>query len=167
MAKKSVSTSDIPLPNVLSAIDRKNLDWWETLTAEQQAKFSSWILMRYTSSVQGSAELSGYYLVATNERVNKRFSLLKDHPKLQYLLMTTVSPDMGNQFHPYIAPPKNGKGQIKRRNLIASLFPFANDREIDVLLTINSEADIKKHLENLGWADKDIKKALSGQDSET
>ena len=168
MAKKPANPdTSITLDNVLPAVDRKDTAWWETLKPGQQDKFPAWLYMRYSSSVQGPADLSRYYLMAVNERVNKRFSTIKKHPKLQYLLMTSASPGMGKQYHPYVQPPRQGKGSVKRRNLIASLFPMASDKEIDVIAAINSDDDIKAHLLHMGWSDKDIKKAFTKQETDT
>lgn len=167
MAKKAASSeSSISLDNVLPAVDRKDLNWWETLSEPQQQKFPAWLYMRYSSSVQGPADLSRYYVMAVNQRVNKNFSAIKKHKKLQYLLMTSASPGMGKQYHPYIQPPKAGKGVQKKRNLIASLFPMIGEQEIDVLATINSDDEIKEYLIDLGWPDKDIKKAFSKTESD-
>ena len=168
MAKKAVQKEDseISLKSVLPAIDRKNINWWETLTPAQQKKFSSWIYMRYVSNVSGSPELYQYYLVAVNERVNKKFSSLKDHPKLQYLLLTTASPGMGDQFHPFIKPGKRNKSNKKRINLLEKLFPMANEQELEVLSEINTDQDIENHLIALGWTDKEIKSALSNKNTD-
>lgn len=162
MAKES----DISLDSVLPAVDRKNTNYWETLNEAQQRKFPGWLYMRYSSSVKGDPDLQRYYLMAVNERVNKHFSDLKNHPKIQYLLMTSASPGMGKQYHPFIAPPKIGKGSKKKINLLEKLYPRANNQELELLATINSDADIAEHLLSLGWSDKDIKKALSTKDND-
>lgn len=169
MAKKPADPeTSISLDNVLPAVDRKDVNWWETLKPGQQAKFPGWLYMRYSATVQGPADLSRYYLMAVNERVNKHFSVLnKNHKKLQYLLMTSASPGMGKQYHPYMQPPRAGKGSVKRRNLIASLFPMSSEKEIDVIAATNTDDDIRDHLIDLGWSDKDIKKAFAKQETET
>lgn len=169
MAKKATvkDESSISLESVLPAIDRKDVDWWETLTPAQQKKFSAWLYMRYTSNVTGNADLARYYLLAVNERVNKKFSDVRKHPKLQYLLMTTASPDMGKQFHQFIAPPKMGKENKKSNvKLFEKLYPNANRQELEILSTINSEEDILEHLISLGYSDKEIKSVLSTKDTD-
>lgn len=153
--------SNINLDSVLSAVDTKNVDWFDNLNATQQKKFSSWLYMRYTSNVKGDPDLARYYLLATNQRVNKKFSDLKNHQKLQYLLMTTASPGLGKHYHQFISPPKVGKSNTKRLNLLEKLFPNLNDQELELLLEVNDDNDIKNYLISLGWTDKDIKNALS------
>jgi hypothetical protein len=168
MAKKAIKKedSDISLENVLSAVDKKNIDWWETLTLAQQKKFSSWLYMRYVSNVGGNADLARYYLIAVNERVNKKFSEIKNHNKLQYLLMTTASPSMGKQFHQFINPPKIGKSNRKKINLLTKLFPMVNDQELEVLAETNSDKDIEQYLISMGWPDKEIKAAFSNKNTD-
>ncbi len=169
MAKKVAvkDESSIALENVLPAIDRKDIDWWETLTPAQQKKFPAWLYMRYTSNVTGNPNLARYYLIAVNERVNKKFSDVRKHPKLQYLLMTSASPGMGKQFHQFISPPKMGKDNKKSNiKLLEKLFPHANSREIEILSKINSDEDIHNYLIDLGWTDKEIKAALSNKNAD-
>lgn len=168
MAKKAAKTSDadISLDNVLSAVDKKNTGWWETLTEAQQKKFSSWLYMRYVSNVTGDPDLARYYVMAVNERVNKKFSTLKNHPKLQYLLMTSASPGMGKQYHQWLPPAKVGKSNRKRLNLLAKLFPNVSDKELEVLDKINTDKEIEEYLISLGWTDKEIKAGLSNKDTD-
>lgn len=168
MAKKAAkkSDADISLDNVLSAVDKKNTEWWETLNPAQQKKFSSWLYMRYVSNVNSDPDLARYYVIAVNERINKKFSTLKNHPKLQYLLMTSASPGMGKQYHQWLPPAKVGKSNRKRLNLLAKLFPNVSDKELEVLDQINTNEDIEQHLISLGWTDKDIKAALSNKNTD-
>ncbi len=157
MAKKAEYS--IELNDLLSAIDSKNRVWWDNLTKEQQDKFNSWLYMRYTSSVTTNEDFSRYYLMAVNEVVNKDFTAIKKHPKLQYLLLTAASPGLGKQRHTYIAPPKAGKGSKKKYNLLSKLFPMSNDTELEILGQ-SSDEELKLYLESLGWTDKDIGQTL-------
>ena len=47
MAKKP----QIPLAEVMKAIDKKDRGWYNRLSAEQKKAFSAWMMMRYASSV--------------------------------------------------------------------------------------------------------------------
>ena len=157
-------TNSIDLKDLLSAIDRKDVDWWETLTDEQKKDFNPWLAMRFTSMVTNSPEYSQYYLLATNNRINKKFNSLKDHKKLQYLLLTTASPGLGTKYHKLVKPPSRGKGSTKLRNVLEKLFPMSNDQEIDLLIETNTHEDLKAYLIDSGWTDKEINNAL-GKDS--
>lgn len=161
MVKKSDS-STIRLDSILPAIDKKNHEWWQSLTVEQQTKFSSWLYMRYTSSVSKSPDFARYYLVSTNERVNKHFSSLKNHPQLLYLLMTSASPGLGTQRHEWIQPSKRNSTSSKYK-LLATIFPMANDKELEILDLYNTEQDIKQYLQDLGYDDKKIKSLVNDE----
>ena len=155
--------SAIRLNDVLPAIDRKDHAWWDRLKQPQKDKFPAWLYMRYASSVEGNPDLARYYLMAVNETVNKRFNLLKDHPKLQYLLMTAASPGMGSVRHSWVPPSKRGKAD-KKIKLLAKLHPNAKDDELETLAQINDDMDIIRELEDRGWTQKDIKAAMKGVD---
>ena len=57
----------------MAVFDKKDREFYNNLTAEEKKKFSNFLMIRYGSSVQGSADLQHFYLVATNERLNKHF----------------------------------------------------------------------------------------------
>ena len=108
----------------MAQFDRKNRDFYDSLTDEERKKFSNYLMIRWGSSVAGSRDLQEFYVVATNERLNKHFFAVNQHPRLQWLMATSVSPGMGTHRHQWIAPKKKESGdssQIKRRLL--ELFP--------------------------------------------
>jgi hypothetical protein len=162
MAKNDDSA--ISLESILPAADRKSREWWDTLKPEQQKKFSSWLYMRYMSSVGGSFDMSAYYLISVNQKVNKHFNAVKNHPQLQYLLMTAASPGMGSVRHNWIPALKRSGSTVKTMRIWERLYPNANAIELDILAESNTEQDLREHLEQLGWTDKEIKAALKGEE---
>lgn len=161
MAKKAkiADSSAIQLNPLLTAIDKKDHAWWDSLTEEQKKKFSSWLYMRYTSSVSRNPDFARYYLVSTNEKVNKNFSSLKNHPQLIYLLLTSASPGLGTVRHEWIQPSKKSSSSDKSK-LLATLFPMANETELEILDLYNTEQDLAEHLRDLGYDDKKIKSMI-------
>ena len=155
--------SAIKLADVLPAIDRKDRDWWDRLRPAQRDKFPSWLYMRYAASVEGNPDFARYYLMAVNETVNKHFSSLKGHAKLQYMLMTAASPGMGTQRHGWIPPSKRGKAD-KKIKLLNKLFPNAKEDDLEVLASVSDDVDLIRELEDRGWTQKDIKAAMKGSD---
>ena len=159
-APKQKKESDIEVMSVMSAVDNKNYKWFDTLNEAQKSKFSSWVYMRWASSVNAKEPLmTAYYLQAINEKVNKHFNRFGKHPKLQYLLMASASPGFGKQYHQWIAPGKRGSTP-KVRKLLEQLYPNANDQELELLESTNELDDIVQHLMDRGWTDKEIKEAL-------
>jgi hypothetical protein len=146
------------LKDELTALDRKNLKFYDNLSDEDKKKFSGYVMLRYVSSVKGETDLEAYYLIAANKRVNVHFWDLNKHPKLQWLVCTTASPGIGVQFHQWIAAKKKEKSS---NNKVVKFFQHINpnlkDDEIGLLATINSEQECKEHARELGWQEKDIK----------
>jgi hypothetical protein len=93
----------LSIQNEMTQFDRKNRGFYDELTVEERKKFSNYLMIRWGSAVQGNRDLQEFYLIATNERLNKKFFDINRHPKLQWLCATTVSPGLGTHRHPWIA----------------------------------------------------------------
>lgn len=153
------NTDPLYIGNEMAAYDRKDREYYDKFTDEQRKSFSTYLMLKYGANVSGSSDMQAYYLMATNERVNKYFFDINRHPKLQWLACTTVSPGMGNQFH-YWLKTKKKEGDNKAQKFLAKLHPTMKSDEIDLLAKINDFKDIKKFAQTLGIEDKDIKKDL-------
>ena len=140
------------IANEMSCFDRKDREFYDSLTDEERKKFSNYLMIRWGSSVQGSSELQEYYLIATNERLNKHFFATAKHPKLQWLCATSVSPGMGVFRHNWISPKKKEPTGIKKQ--LAELFPHLRDDEIDLMAKINTKKDVDNYLKELGQETK-------------
>ena len=150
MAKKP----QIPLADVMLAIDRKNRPWYDNLNDEQKKAFSAWMMMRYASSVQGGNAAS--YLFMVNECVNKNFMDLSKHPELQWLLFTLCGSGK-KEFHPYIKPPTSRKKKNKVAEWLSEQYPLMKADEINMLMEINDTEDLKMLATEAGMTDKEIK----------
>jgi hypothetical protein len=140
----------LSIKNEMSEFDRKNRKFYNELTDEERKKFSTYLMVRWGSAVQGSADLQHFYLVSTNERLNKHFFAINRHPKLQWLCATAVSPGLGPQTHSWIAPKKKEPGANSIKKQLSELFPHLKSDEIEVLATINTKKDIEAHIKALG-----------------
>jgi hypothetical protein len=140
----------LSINNEMAVFDRKDRTFYDGLTVDERKKFSNFLMIRYGSSVQGGRDLQEFYLIATNERLNKHFFTINKHPKLQWLCATTVSPGMGTQRHSWIAPKKRepGAGSIKKQ--LSELFPHLKDDELEVMAEINTKKDIDAYVKSLG-----------------
>jgi len=56
----------LSIQNEMMQFDRKNRLFYDSLTDEERKKFSNYLMIRWGSSIQGSAELQGYYLQSSN-----------------------------------------------------------------------------------------------------
>ena len=138
------------IANEMRMFDRKVRTFYEDLTAEEKKKFSNYLMIRWGSSVEGSRELQEFYLIATNERLNKHFFDLSKHPKLQWLLATTVSPDMGTPRHQWIAPKKKEAGASATKKQLAELFPTYKADEIALLAQITTKKELDQYVRDHG-----------------
>lgn len=150
----------LPLNRVLGAMDRKQKGFYDSLTDEEKKAFSAFLMNRYASSVKGNPALQEWWLIATNKRVNTNFFDLAKHPKLQWLLLTTASPGMGTAYHEWIPHKKKDAVNNKILKTLKTLYPFAKQDELELMASINTKADIKAHLENMGYDKKEIKEML-------
>jgi hypothetical protein len=142
----------LSIGNEMAQFDSKNRQFFDELTDEEKKKFSPFLMIRYGSSVSGSRDLQEFYLIATNERLNKKFFAVNttQHKKLQWLMATTVSPGLGNFRHNWIAPKKKEPGAGNVRKQLSELFPHLKDDEIALLAQITTRKEIDTYLRELG-----------------
>ena len=138
------------IANEMKVFDHKVRSFYDDLTVEERKKFSTYLMLRWGSSVQGSRELQEFYVIATNERLNKHFFNVGKHPKLQWLMATTVSPDMGSQRHQWIATKKKEPGAGSLKKQLAELFPTYKDDEIEVLAAITTKKELDFYIKQHG-----------------
>lgn len=121
MSKQKLSSDekftdiDFPLFDALNALDKKDYDWFDKLTEEQKKGFSSYMLLQWMSAVQGKDVIQRYYLQNTDYTANKYVfheNIIKHH-KLQWLMLCTISPALGKQYHKYIPHIKSKVSLLK------------------------------------------------------
>lgn len=150
----------LSINNEMAQLDTKNRGFYDELTEEERKKFATYLMLRYAASVEGNADLQEWYLRVTNERVNQNFFDLSKHPKLQWLLCTSVSPGMGRQRHYWQASKKKEGSNSKITKFLTKLYPHMKTDEIELLAEINDLKEIKKLARDMGIPDSEIKKEL-------
>ena len=134
----------------MRCFDEKDRDFYDSLTDEERKKFSNYLMIRWGSSVHGSRDLQEFYVVSTNERLNKHFYAVNRHPKLQWLMATSVSPGMGVHRHQWIAPKKKESGSSEVKKTLMQLYPTMKMSDIETLAAITDVKELKEHLKNMG-----------------
>ena len=150
MAKKP----QIPLKDVMAAIDKKDRNFYNRLNDDQRKAFSAWMMMRYCSSVQGRDAANYIYL--TNELVNFQFMEVSKHPELQWLLLSACGTGK-IQFHPYLKPPNAKKKKNKISEFLYQLYPNCKPEDIELMIKLNSNEELKALAYDYGYDDKTIK----------
>ena len=152
-------SSSLEIKYEMQAYDRKDRAYYDNFTDDDRKKFSTYLMLKYGANTSGGRDLQAYYLMATNERVNKHFFELGKHPKLQWLCCTSISPSMGSQFH-YWLNAKKKEGDNKSQKFLAKLYPNLKTDEIDLLAKINDKRELADMARRLGFDDKSIKTEL-------
>lgn len=146
----------------MAKFDQKDRDFYDSLTEEEQKKFSPYLMIRWGASVQGSADLQAYYLMSVNEKLNKNFFDIStaQHKKLQWLMATTVSPGMGKQYHQWLSAKKKESNNNKAEKFLAKLYPSMKMGDVKLMAELNTKAELKQLAKEYGMDDKQIKEAL-------
>ena len=146
----------------MRCLDHKDRDFYDSLTEEERKKFGTFLMIRWGSTVRGDADLQAYYLISTNERLNKHFFNISgtQHKKLQWLMATTVSPGMGAQRHEWLAANKRDTSKNKSEKFLRAVYPHYPDDDIQLMAEINSRDELRQLARDLGWDDKKIKEYL-------
>lgn len=156
-----MSEDKLNIRNEMAALDRKDRDYYDSMTDEEKKKFAPFLMIRWSSAVQGDPMLQAYYLMSANERLNKHFFDIsaKDHKKFLWLLTSTVSPGMGNMYHKWIAPKKKTSNN-KAVKFLRSIYPERDEADLELMASINDSRDLKNLAREHGWDDKRIKAEL-------
>jgi hypothetical protein len=140
----------LSIHNEMARFDKKDRDFYQSLTDEERKKFSNYLMIRWGSSVQGSQELQEFYVISTNERLNKHFFSVNRHPGLQWLMATSVSPGLGTQRHQWIAPKKKDASNNEIKKTLMEMYPTMKITDIDALAAITDKQDIKQRQKEMG-----------------
>lgn len=147
-----MAAAQIPLNQILAAMDNKDRDFYDNLDDELKKKFSPFMMLKYLASVHGSSDLEHYYIAMTNNSANKNmFSLTKEHRKLQWLMLTAVSPGDGVKRHSYLKmkpKPKNTSAPIQKQLL--ELFPEMKVDDAEVLSSLITKKELNQYVKDHG-----------------
>jgi hypothetical protein len=138
------------IANEMRQLDVKNRDFYDELDSDERKKFSTFLMLRWGSAVEGSQELQEYYVQSCNHYLNKNFFDIGRHPKLQWLCATAVSPGLGTPRHPWIALKKKEAGLGAKRRALMEIYPTYKDDEIDVMTKIITQKEIDAYNREAG-----------------
>lgn len=144
----------VPLGKLLKAIDLKDRDFYDELDAEEKKSFSGYIAMRWASSATSNPSIpgvEGYYIQSANANANKDMFNLSKHPKLQWLVVTTISPGMGTMSHQFLKhKPKANAGNNKIRKQLSELYPEMKDDDLDTLAKMTTQKELTSYNKSCG-----------------
>jgi len=151
-----MATAKLDIKRELNAVDHKNYSFYDNLTDEEKKAFSPYILMRYTSNVQGDRDIQEWFLEMTNECVNKNhWELSKNHKALLWKLFAATGAGIST-FHPYLAAGKKEKAN-RIEKLLCELYPAMKMDEIKMLAAMMDKKDRDELFDKMGFDKKQRK----------
>ena len=146
----------IPLREMLAALDRNDLEFYSRLNADERKAWSAWMTMRYASSATGGDAY--HYLLMVNSLVNADFNTIRQHPQLQWMLLAVCGKG-SNAYHPWIAPGKKKK-KDKVVDILRQAHPDYKTADLKLLADLTTNEDLRIIGEQLGLDDKELKELL-------
>lgn len=151
-----MTAAKLDIKRELRAVDDKNYYFYDNLTDDEKKAFSPYILMRYTSNVQGDRDIQEWFVEETNERVNKNhWDLSKNHKALLWKLFASTGAGVP-AYHPYLAAGKKSKAN-KIEKLLCELNPAMKMDEIKLLASMMDKADKEELFDQMGFDKKQRK----------
>jgi len=155
-ADEKLENQDFNLFEAIAALDKKDYDYYDRLTPEQQRKFVPFMLIKWLSYVKGSGDVAGYYVMSTEYNANKYFfnENVGKHPKLQWYMLCAASPGLGKQYHQWLPQIKERVSLLKEpavlkdtKEYFTKIYPKANVEDItEFSKTFVQEQKKKMHL---------------------
>lgn len=147
--QKPKKVKELDIKDVLKAVDSRNYNFYDSLTEKQQKEFSPFILMRFTSNVQGDRDIQEWFIERTNEMVNKdHWVLSKNHKELLWKLYAATGAGIP-VFHPYLASQKIELDKIE--TLLGQLYPSMKIEDIKFLSSMMDHDDREELFDKMGF----------------
>ena len=138
---------------VLPAIDRKDYDFYDRLSDEEkkELKGQALLYLRWGASLNvDDPILLHYYLVSFNHHANKNFFNLYKHPKLQWLMLTASSPNLGKYNRKWLGKKKTKDPREAIKKQLANMYPNYKEEDIEVLSNFVTKKELNKYVKDSG-----------------
>ena len=144
---------------MLYNLDVGNKEWYNSLDSELKKTFSSYVSMRFASSVKSNKILQESYIESVNEFCNKYFSTIQKHEgdSLLFWKLLCLCGSGQKQFHPWLKAPKGKGKKTKIFDFLQSCYPNYKNDEIETLISVLDKKEIKEMAKQAGLDDKEIK----------
>lgn len=154
----------LALNKVLSALDNRQINFYDTLSDEEKKDFQPYVLMRFMSHSETNHELAKLSLMATNEFVNKyQWDLPKE--KELYAKLLSASGLGFKQNHKWIAGKNTKNSSDPVKLLVKEKFKMigwnANTVELNLYISRMSNNDVKELCDEFGKQKEEAKKIVA------
>lgn len=144
----------LDIDDVLTAIHRKDRDFYSGLSEEEKKEFSPFLTLRWLSATPGDHSL--HYLISCNEIANVRMDELRHYPELQYRLMTVCGVGR-RQGKGYIKAARPSSSPSRVLDFLSRYHPRANDCELNLILSKMDRHEFNDLVEQSGLPERDAK----------
>lgn len=152
-ADEKFQNQDFVLFEALDALDRKDYEYYDRLTDEQQKKFVAYMMIHWMSAIKGQSLTQAAYTLGVNEYANIHYfneNVMK-HPKLQWLMLCAASPGKGKQFHQWIPHLKASIAELREpaklkdvKDYYSKIYPKADSESLTMIGEAFVEENKKK-----------------------
>jgi hypothetical protein len=142
--------------------DMGNKDFYAGLTPDLKKQFSPLVAMRWFSAAQDTSVYKEYVLCLVNEMLNVDFWSIREHPELQWKIMSLCGPGKSIRRQ-WINMPKRRKIS-KVGEFMLQWFPSANDQELDILTGKITREDFEQFVKSTGCTEEEYKEVLDSFD---
>lgn len=154
---------------VLPALDKKDIYYYQNLSAEQKASINPWMLMRWLTSCERDQD-QAHYLISVNDLVNRDFSAfgskksrgIEGHEELQWMLLALCASGRSTR-RKFIKPPK-GSAKNRLEQELLDLYPTMKYSDLELLLQLNSTEDLVELFKSFGYSDSQIKDVIKNSE---
>ena len=142
--------------NGLKAVDYRNKSYFDRIDDKEKSLYSPYMLMRYVSSTNHrNKDIQEWYLLKTNENINKHlFTLSNKHKKLCWILTAMCgvnSEELGlNEriFHPWIKPMKRVPNKSLKK--LQEIYPTWKETDLETLDKVITDRELEELMEAHG-----------------
>lgn len=142
---------------LLAAMDRKQYNFYDSLTDEERKGFSAFLALKWGASVKGEKDIQHYYLAATNHYCNKHWYDIGKHPKLQWLELCAASPGVllrlppkEKTWHQWLPMKKKNAADNDIKKQLLEIYPNKKEDDIELLAQFTTKKEIKQYLKDHG-----------------
>lgn len=158
MKKPSKKQSSLTMAQIISQIDNRNYDFYNSLDEKTKKEISPYVLMRFMSNAEGDSDIQEWFLERTNEFINKNhWTLSKEHKGLLWKLYAALGAGMPVQ-HPYLPVQKIELNKIEI--LLGEIHPTMKLEDIKFLASMMTDDDKEELFEKMGFDKEERKKYI-------
>ncbi len=150
--------------DIIPAVDTGIKELWDAIDEDQQKELKKllFVLGRWISSpVSSDPDVHAHYILTVNEYYNKNYFKFYNHPKLLWLLLTMCANPNGKIVkREYIKLSRKAEGSSKKHKFLLDMYPSAKLDDVELLVKLLSDSDVKQLAKDLGLDNKQIKELL-------